>query len=186
MFSFLFVLVFWPSFHHHSYTFVKCFSAGWDFTSGASCLRISSDGRYIVYRVDAQHRLAQTYTCISKPPYFSALAFFPHASYTGALVEFRNNGELLVLSERWNSTRKGFETIQERITAGCPFTIIRDGSPEIPPVDWEIDSYNNRRVWSEVNKLFAQEDGSDSPVLLKEFTREPFVAIEPPDWAKEW
>src|SRR5689334_3590633 len=53
------------------------FTAGQMLKGAATALDISNDGKYLLYHVSASSTKGNNWTCVSKPPYFTALAFFP-------------------------------------------------------------------------------------------------------------
>lgn len=169
----------------------------------AMVMAISADGRYCAYRVDASHKREQSYTCIARVPFFTALAFFPHYSYDRSVVQFLDNGDIFVLAKRKNlSWVKEYGEVKERVTPGFKNQILRDWrdlnlgfvdqilakTGLSLPSTWndQQDNHRQRRIWTENNELHAKSLVTGSSSILREFTRETFEEVEPPDWAKVW
>ena len=146
---------------------------------------ISPDGKYFAYYAESFHKQAKSYIGVAKPPYFSALAFFPTFHMGWSAAEFVGLGCLKLHTQEpgwWGD----YCSTENRIEPGCPFKIVEDIARMNETRTSARDLRHGRQVWTEAQKLMALEDGLEIPVLLKEFTRVPFRAIEPPDWAKVW
>ena len=150
---------------------------------------ISKDGRYFGYRAEAQHKIDQSYVAIARPGYFTALGFFPHPIFhwdQPERIDFLTNGDIRVLSHREEIPYiVGYEQIQERITPGCPVTIHREATNHQTISSYE-DSHQDRKIWSKKNVIYSQKGVFSKPQVIGEFAKEPFEAIEPPEWAMRW
>lgn len=177
------------------------FTPGQFLKGRATVETISDDGRLFAYRADAYHKIEQSYSCISRTPFFTALAFFPHHSCTYASIEFQIDGNILVVSEQEDLPWvKGYHLIHERITPGFPGKILRRASQE--ELDRIHQRHRERQTWLSQsptedprrnrtlfvtgNKILTSTGIPGERKLLAEFLREPFEAIEPPDWAHKW
>lgn len=179
------------------------FTPGQFLKARAMVMSISADGRYYAYRVEASHKREQSYTCIARVPFFTALAFFPHPPYDHSVVQFLDNGDIFVLAKRKNLRWvKEYGEVKERIIPGFKNQILRNWkdlnlgfvdqviarSGLSLPSSWDDqqDHHRQRRIWTENDELHVKSLVTGSSSLLAEFPREPFVEIEPPDWAKQW
>lgn len=148
---------------------------------------ISPDGKYYAYRAESLQKIRQAYTAIAKPLFFTALAFFPHSPNTSVVVEFLDNGDIEVLSERDDLFYvDNYILIQERIAPGFPHTIHRTGTWSYGQAQDCLDPHNPRRIYAEGFSLFAETLESGEIKHIGDFPRERFEPIEPPEWAKVW
>ncbi len=146
---------------------------------------ISPDGKYFAYYAESFHKPAKSYIAIAMPPYFTALAFFPtfHLGCRSAKFEGNDCLNLFTMEPGWWGERCSKENI---VQPGCPFKINCVSMTMRSLGTDHVDLLNDRRVWIEDKTLMAQKNGFDKTTEIKTFFREPFVPIEPPDWAKEW
>lgn len=86
---------------------------------------VSADGEYAAYEVIAHHRQPGSYLAVCRPPYLTALFFWP-VSYNGWRDVSFSNGDLRVLGIARDSSHWGGrdEWREPRITEGCPFNIV--------------------------------------------------------------
>lgn len=146
---------------------------------------ISPDGKYFAYYAESFNRQAKSYIAIAKPPYFTALAYFPthHLVVKSAEFDGTNKLKLSTAEPGWWGDHSSTEN---RIEPGCPFEIEKVSLKMNETRTSARDHRNCREVWTEGKKLLTLVDGAESPTMIKEFTRVPFAAIEPSDWAKKW
>ncbi|HLO98253.1 MAG TPA: hypothetical protein VK171_06635 [Fimbriimonas sp.] len=143
----------------------------------AEVIDISPDGKYFSYVAYSHYRKVNRYACVAKPPYFTALAFFPtDESRSG--ITFEDGNELVVSSQN-------LSWLEDRIESDCPFTITRSAEPLRPVSHSTRDPRTGRQLIGYGNRIFSRSpDGFDE--VIKEFEYEEFELLEPPDWAKVW
>jgi hypothetical protein len=166
------------------------FTAGQFVKASATVEDISPDGRYVAYYAEAFHRREQSYIAVGQVPYFTALAFFPTFHLNWFHANFEGNERLSLGTRRYDhSYVEGFDLIQDRIDPGCPFEVVREvTSMEIENADRSYDQRRNRVISldHQNHRLIATDRTSKASKVLGTFDREPFQAIEPPDWATKW
>lgn len=178
------------------------FTPGQFLKARAYVLSISPDGKYFGYYVHAFHKRQQIYACIAKVAHFSALGFFPYFLWDMPIIHFLDNGDIFVVNKEitfpWANQ---FELAEEHITPGFTHRIMRDWKDRTPKLADRIlerlkthmlrwqrchGTHRDRRIWTTNNELHATDRVTGKPIILKEFPKEPFQEIEPPDWAKKW
>jgi hypothetical protein len=149
---------------------------------------ISPDGRYVVYHATAYHQPVQNYLGVSHVPYFTALAFIEHRNWNSRLAVFREDGALVVDADREPSPLEiDGQAFSGRIDPGCPFPIIAESLwRETSSRERAYDEPRSRWVAVDGDLLVATEKDTKLRKFIAAFRREPFEAVEPPEWATRW
>ena len=146
---------------------------------------ISPDGKYFLYYAESFHRQAKSYFAIAKPPYFTALAFFPTFHLGPRFGKFLDNKTVEIGTDSpgwWGD----FASREDRIDPGCPLNILLVEKGFSWGQTEDRDEMHKRRVWSQKRKLYSLQDGADEPVLIQEFRRQQLTPLPSPEWAKTW
>lgn len=149
---------------------------------------ITSDGKYFSYTAynyyrpnyfsdGTSHQRPQRYTCVARPPYFTALAFFPTDEYSVSGINFLNDETMIVQAHNASG-------IDDRICPDCPLSIDRNTGLIRLVGHVAYDFINDRHLIGVDNKIVLRHEDVDE--IVREFSFENFEAIEPPDWAKVW
>jgi hypothetical protein len=160
---------------------------------------LSPDGRYLVYfalkqtGVNFSAGYRRTFTAVSKPPWFSALALWPWTGTWGGGGRFNTNTELCL------GCRLGlFPPHPDHLPIGLQITDSRTERLEYgadkgyrldnPPIDntqWFGIDQAGKMIFVRDGKLFRlNENGSDK--LLVDFNNSQLAFQDAPSWAKHW
>jgi hypothetical protein len=162
----------------------------------ANVLAISADGKYFGYQAESYRRGGESYVCVAKLGWFTALAFFPYSVYfRSPIIHFLDSGDIFVCTKRdppawFKSTWQGFfEVAPDRITPGFDHQILRDWKKKQPNLlkQWleriglngsstwndQNDDHNHRIIFVRNNELLADSMVTDTEVLLATFVKEP-------------
>ncbi len=183
------------------------FTPGQFLKARANVLAISADGKYFGYKAQSYRKGGESYVCVAKLGWFTALAFFPYPVYfQSPIIHFLDSGDIFVYTERdhpawfkpaWLSI---FAVAPDRVTPGFDHQILRDWNKKQPNLleqwlerlgfksskAWDNQVNGRRRFFTKSNGLHSVDKLTGIQDLLAEFPKLPFEEIEPPDWAKEW
>ena len=140
---------------------------------------ISKDGRYVSYTAYSHYRRPQRYICVSRPPNFTALAFFPTSRFSRAGINFMEEGSLLVNSD--NTT-----DVEEHVLEDCPFTVTKDGIVRRVIGNVAYDHVHKRELVAMAQRIIVRNPTDGSELIVKEFEFKNFEALAPASWASEW
>ena len=180
------------------------FTPGQFLKARANVLAISADGKYFGYQAESYRKGGESYVCVAKLGWFTALAFFPNPFYCPSpIIEFLDSGDIFVYSLRNHpGVSRVFPIQPDRITPGFEHQILRNWNEKQPNLlkQWleriglkssstwndQNDTHKYRVITARGNELFADSLVTDTEVLLAKFVTEAFVEMPPPDWVKEW
>lgn len=175
-----------------------------DLKGRATLFDLDTTGEFVAYAVEKRGGY-WSYVGVSRPPYFHAL-FLANAGLHPSVVF---NHESIIVRRSAGMMNWGW-SVEERVEAGCPYTIIDDTgklgplpplwdrliefigvNPSTPICTWSDRSYwrvrsapcrdvNGRQIWSDSRHVYADE----TPFL--DLARQPFTEVVPPEWAKSW
>ncbi|MBI1332940.1 MAG: hypothetical protein GC165_08670 [Armatimonadetes bacterium] len=160
------------------------------FLKGDATLQdISDDGRYFSYIAfnyyrpaycsqGEVHKRPQRYACIARPPYFTALAFFPTDAESMTGINFSSEHTIVVQAA-------GSPTIDDFICPDCPLTINRD-SALTSLTSYEAYDFVHERSLIGIGKKIVVRDGGGDEAVILEFSFEYFEGIPTPVWAQRW
>ncbi len=148
------------------------FEAGQMLKGESTVLSISPDGSYVAYRAEAWWREPTHYMCISRPPYFTALAYIPAKSLSATDIEFRG-GEVRVVD------------MPERVVTGCPFEFVQVGRTIRNGYEACKDARHSRTIYNLGSRLVTDLGDSSSATIIG-FGSQVFGEVETPDWARVW
>ena len=173
---------------------------------------LSPDGKLFVYfvvkhgKVDKDQGYKQSYTAVSKPPYLTALAMWPHGDTWGGGGRFIDNKTLRLAYSKYKTLHPGvgnteiymaplpdfhpnhspkgliIETNLDHYDADRSF---KDTAPEHIKTEWYGRDHAGRIIFVRGGKLFFLNEKSQE-VLLNDFNGNEVKPIESPKWAKIW
>lgn len=155
------------------------FTPGQFLKADAVIQSISSDGKYFGYTAYSHYRQPQRYVCIARPPYFTALAFFPTSSLSRAGINFADDSRVIVNAD--NDT-----SVPDEIKASCPFEVDRESMLRLAISSQCDDSRNKRFIWGEKDSVIEKLEVEGSERIIRTFDFEYFQGVETPDWARIW
>lgn len=167
------------------------FEPGQFLKAAAYITTISPDGKFFGYWVDDYSQpVVECYCCVAHVPYFTALVYLPTYTNTGRNVEFISDGVIAYSTNRADAVwRDGVECPPDYIAPDSPYQIV-SGYPSLAPHNDGLrqgrDAQRNRSFHSERNKLYASDGVAKDARLIREFEKEKFRGIPPPDWVKKW
>lgn len=160
------------------------FAAGQCLKGRSEIYDISPDGKYFSYYVETFHQPAKSYVAVAKPPYFTALAYFPTFHLGERDILFAAENELWVTTQEpgwWGNASK-----DPVIVPGCPFTICEAGGHMNRNNTEYEDTSRQRLLLATENMILARKTDSSDETVLIQFPEITFTSLPPPDWALEW
>jgi len=165
---------------------------------------VSPDGKYFVYYVWKHSDVLRNWTAISKPPYWTAVALWPHGQWAlhGGGKFLSNKKVEIVRNGSWVTAGSDPEPlklpprsvrvidIHNRYTSPPSYS---DGEVEIPGIlgaQWIKRDQQGRGIFARGGQLFAiqmsQHIGKCGETLLDDFSNDVFSMVEAPLSAKKW
>lgn len=145
----------------------------------ATVQSISADGKYFSYLAFSHYRIPSKYVCIARPPYFTALAFFPTSKETPTGINFVDGNQVILKA-------KNDSEVPSEITAGCPLNFDTE-SKLISGIGYVgQDSPRNRILFARSNVLYERSLLTQEESVIHEFAYLDFQNVVPPEWAKVW
>lgn len=172
---------------------------------------LSPNGELFVYfamkqgRVDTENGYQQTFTAVSRPPYLTALAMWPHGDTWGGGGRFVDNRTLRLAYGGAGHTSHSGVADTEIYMASLP-----DAHPRHPPrpltVETDLERYKpdagfldrmdpggawigrdhrQRRIVARDGCILVVEPNGVE-TLLRDFRRDARRAVIAPDWARSW
>ncbi|MHC4756091.1 MAG: hypothetical protein ACYTBP_13215 [Planctomycetota bacterium] len=173
---------------------------------------LSPDGKLFVYfvlkhgKIDEDQGYEQSFTAVSKPPYLTALAMWPHGDTWGGGGRFIDNKTLRLAYGKYGTFHpdvgdteiymaplpdvhpkhrpKGLkiETNLDYYDADRGF---KDTAPEHIKTEWYGRDHADRIIFVRGGKLFCVNNKSQE-VLLHDFNDNVFRQVESAKWVNEW
>lgn len=150
-------------------------------------LDISPNGKFVAYYAEAFHDPAQAWIAISKPPYFTALGFFPHHHIVQMHAYFEEDGTF-----HYNTAGQTNATIPRelwpriRVTPHCPFRIVHENYTETELRISAVDPARKRNLAARNLMLVAEDWKTKEEQVLRRFEREPFSEVVTPPKFRAW
>lgn len=151
---------------------------------------VSNDGQYVVLALRKNRYFngewqGDHHTVVSRPPYFTALAYFPSGSHHWQGGYFRELNQVAIFSD--------VEAEGTRITDGCPFKIHHDSTAVLPQSkegfhEWKSEFVDNRGRRFEAREGRIVQIGFDGVEewVLADLNNSEFKEVVAPDWALSW
>jgi len=172
---------------------------------------LSPDGSLFVYfaakhgRVRKSEGYKDTFTAVSKPPYFTALAMWPEGSTWGGGGRFINNKTLRLAYARGRTRTPhdgkteifmapvpphhpahppGPLVVESDLDHYAPDRAFRADPSGYPEAEWTGKDQSARPIFTRAGALYALQSGRE--VLLRDFNPDkPHQVLSPP-WAQAW